>query len=412
MNINKIAEKYVRIILRIGQYDPDYVDSYYGPESWKPLPESSDDIKSFPKEDLTAEISELLNALKDLMCAPVTGEERLRHDSLTKQLQAAAAKVRMIAGEKFFFDEESQLLYDAKAPCCTELEFRSYLSELDSMLPGNGSVTGRLNTFKSKFEIPKSKLDTVFQTAINEARSRTLRYISMPSEEKFSVEYVTNKPWSGYNWYKGNSLSLIQVNTDLPIYIDRAVDLAAHEGYPGHHVYNLLIEQNLVRNRGWMEFSIFPLFSPQSLIAEGTANFGIEMALPGKERIDFEREVLFPAAGLPPTCTEEYYAVYNLTQKLHYAGNEAARGYLDGKMTQADAIDWLMEYSLFSKERAEQRIRFFERYRSYVINYNLGLDIVRSHVEKKGGTPAETVKRWKNFESLLALPHTPGSLSI
>jgi hypothetical protein len=290
MNINKIAEKYVRIILRIGQYDPDYVDSYYGPESWKPLPESSDDIKSFPKEDLTAEISELLNALKDLMCAPVTGEERLRHDSLTKQLQAAAAKVRMIAGEKFFFDEESQLLYDAKAPCCTELEFRSYLSELDSMLPGNGSVTGRLNTFKSKFEIPKSKLDTVFQTAINEARSRTLRYISMPSEEKFSVEYVTNKPWSGYNWYKGNSLSLIQVNTDLPIYIDRAVDLAAHEGYPGHHVYNLLIEQNLVRNRGWMEFSIFPLFSPQSLIAEGTANFGIEMALPGKERIDFERE--------------------------------------------------------------------------------------------------------------------------
>jgi hypothetical protein len=99
-------------------------------------------------------------------------------------------------------------------------------------------------------------------------------------------------------------------------------------------------------------------------------------------------------------------------RKLHYAGNEAARGYLDGKMTQADAIDWLMEYSLFSKERAEQRIRFFERYRSYVINYNLGLDIVRSHVEKKGGTPAETVKRWKNFESLLALPHTPGSLSI
>ena len=37
------------------------------------------------------------------------------------------------------------------------------------------------------------------------------------------------------------------MNTDLPIYIDRAIDLACHEGYPGHHVYNVLLEKNLVR---------------------------------------------------------------------------------------------------------------------------------------------------------------------
>ncbi len=55
-----------------------------------------------------------------------------------------------------------------------------------------------------------------------------------------------------------------QVNTDLPVYIDRAVDLACHEGYPGHHVYNALLEKHLVRDRGWVEFSIYPLFSPQS----------------------------------------------------------------------------------------------------------------------------------------------------
>ena len=76
---------------------------------------------------------------------------------------------------------------------------------------------------------------------------------------------------------------MIQVNTDLPIFIDRAVDLACHEGYPGHHVYNMLMEKNLVRERGWMEFSVYPLFSPQSLIAEGSANFGIEVALPGED---------------------------------------------------------------------------------------------------------------------------------
>ena len=122
--------------------------------------------------------------------------------------------------------------------------------------------------------------------------------MTLPADERFTVEYVTNKSWSGYNWYQGGFRSLIQVNTDLPIYIDRAIDLACHEGYPGHHVYNALLEKHLVKDRGWIEFTVYPLFSPQSLIAEGTANFGIEVAFPGRERVDFERTVLFPAAGL------------------------------------------------------------------------------------------------------------------
>src|SRR6185503_6212472 len=99
----------------------------------------------------------------------------------------------------------------------------------------------------------------------------------------------------------GNARSLIQINTDLPIFIDRAVDLAAHEGYPGHRVYNALLEQALVRGRGWPEFSVYPLFSPQSLIAEGSANYGIEVAFPGEERVNFEKTVLYPLAGLDPS---------------------------------------------------------------------------------------------------------------
>ena len=139
--------------------------------------------------------------------------------------------------------------------------------------------------------------------------SARAQHISLPAGEQFTVEYVTNKSWSGYNWYQGGFRSLIQVNTDLPIYIDRAVDLACHEGYPGHHVYNALLEKHLVKDRGWIEFTVYPLFSPQSLIAEGTANFGIEVAFPGHERIEFERTVLFPAAGLDPARAAEYYEV-------------------------------------------------------------------------------------------------------
>ena len=67
--------------------------------------------------------------------------------------------------------------------------------------------------------IPRDRLDAVFSAAISACRERTMQHVSLPAEESFRVEYVTNKSWSGYNWYQGNYRSLIQVNTDLPIYI-------------------------------------------------------------------------------------------------------------------------------------------------------------------------------------------------
>ncbi len=152
------------------------------------------------------------------------------------------------------------------------------------LLPGGGPLIERYEEFRQDFIIPRERLDAVFRAAIAACRERTLRYVELPADESFDIEYVTDKPWSGYNWYQGGFHSLIQVNTDLPIFIDRAVDLACHEGYPGHHVYNTLLEKHLTRDRGWVEFFVYPLFSPQSLIAEGTANYGIQIAFPGRER--------------------------------------------------------------------------------------------------------------------------------
>jgi len=250
----------------------------------------------------------------------------------------------------------------------------------------------------------------VFQLAIKACRERTLAHIKLPSNENFSVEYVTNEPWGGYNWYKGHYRSVIQVNTDLPVYIDRAIDLAAHEGYPGHHVYNVLLEKNLVRDRGWVEFSVVPLFSPQSLIAEGTANFGRDVVFTKAERLAFEKEVLWPAAGIDPSRAEEFYAVQDLVKKLAYATNEAARQYLNGEIDAKGAATWLQKYALMDEKRAKQGIKFIEKYRSYVVNYNLGEDMVRSYIEKRGGTEQQPQKRWREFEQLLASPRLPGDI--
>jgi hypothetical protein len=268
----------------------------------------------------------------------------------------------------------------------------------------------RYAAFRSKFVVPTGKLDAVFRAATEGCRNRTLAHLTLPPGETFTVEYVTGKSWSAYNWYKGNYASVIQVNTDLPVTIDRAIDLACHEGYPGHHVYNALLEKTLVRGHGWVEFSVYPLFSPQSLIAEGTANFGIEVAFPGEARTVFERETLFPLAGLNPATADAYAAAQKAISKLSYAGNEAARRYLNGEIDRAAAVAWLQRYAMMPRDRAEQRTRFFDQYRSYVINYNLGQDLVRAFIEQRGGTADRPDERWKLFGELLASPRLPSGL--
>jgi hypothetical protein len=335
---------------------------------------------------------------------------RLRHMYILRQLQSLVSRVDILGGKKMTFDEESRALYDAAAPSYTEEHFTEILDELAAALPGTGSVPGRFEAYRSAFVVPGEKLDRVFTAAIDESRKRTATRIALPEGESFTVEYVTGKSWSGYNWFKGNCHSLIQVNTDLPITVDRAVDLASHEGYPGHHVYNSLLETHLVRGRKWMEFTVYPLFSPQSLIAEGTANFGIEMAFPGEERVEFEREVLFPLAGFPGGDAAEYYKIHGLFLKLAYAGNEAARRYLDGEFTREKAVEYLTRYALMSADRALQRTKFFDQYRSYVINYNLGQDMVKRYIESAGGVPRRPDQRWKIFEELISSPRLPSGL--
>jgi hypothetical protein len=400
-----IAERYVKLVLAMGQHDTDYVDAYYGPAEWKKQAESG-------KPSLDEIAANAQSLIRELGAEPAGADEmaRLRHQYLEKQLSALAARVRIVRGERMSFDEESKALYDAVAPTYPESHFQAILDKLERRFPGSGPLVTRYDAFRRQFVVASDKVDAVFQAAIRGCRERTIKHVTLPSEESFTVEYVTGKSWSGYNWYQGNYKSLIQVNRDLPIYIDRAIDLACHEGYPGHHVYNALLEKHLVRDRGWSEFSVYALFSPQSLIAEGTANFGIDVAFPGRDRVLFEKAALFPAAGLDPATAGSYYEALELVEQLDYAGNEAARRYLNGEIDRAAAETWLERYALMPRERAAQRVRFMDQYRSYVINYNVGKDMVRRYIESQGGTDDQPAARWKAFEKLLSSPRLPSSL--
>ncbi len=404
-----IAESYVKLSLRIGEHEDGYIDAYYGPAEWQAAAKGD----KTPLPQLQAEVK----ALQDLLAREVEHEERsakrfLPEDQqraafLAGQLKAAETRLRMMQGEKLSFEEEAEGLFGVRPQLKPLASYDPVLAEIETLVPGDGALWQRVDAFNDRFIIPADKLKPVFDAAIAECRRRTMRYISLPASERFSLEFVTGKSWSGYNWYKGDAHSLIQVNTDLPIRISRAVDLGCHEGYPGHHVYNALLEEHLSKARGWVEFTVYPLYSPQSLLAEGSANYGIDLAFPGEDRLKFETEVLYPLAGLDTKDAARYLALVEAQQKLSGSRFTIAAEYLAGRIDRAEAIALTQKYGLVSEKRAAQTISFTEQYRSYVINYGLGQQMVRDYVERAGPGQAE---RWKRMRELLSEPSTPEDL--
>jgi hypothetical protein len=169
----------------------------------------------------------------------------------------------------------------------------------------------------------------------------------------------------------------------------------------------MLLEKNLYRDKGWAEISLYPLFSPQSLIAEGSANYGIDMAFPGEEKYTFIKDVLLPAAGVDTSNLKTYLRSLELKAGLNYVRNEVARGLINNKLSEPEALRWLVEYSLATPASAAKSISFIKKYGSYVICYNYGQDLVRNYVEKDN---ASTDQRWERFTFLLSNPITTSQL--
>ena len=399
-----IAREYVRLQLEIGARDEGYVDAYYGP------PEVRAAAAANPRslEELARAVEELRGRLRGAAAAGLPDRRRV---FLEAQLTAAATRLRMLRGERLSFADEARGLYGVELEGLLHplSHYDPILARIERLVPGQGPLADRVEAFLARFTIPRDRLDAVMRAAIAECRRRTVAYIPLPRGEAFTLEFVTNQPWSGYNWYQGNFRSLIQINTDQPVRLSRAVDLGCHEGYPGHHVYNMLLEQNLARRLGWIEFQLYPLYSPQSFIAEGSANYGIALAFPGAERLRFETRVLYPLAGLPTTDAAAYAALQEAIDALTGARFTIARDYLEGRVTREQAVELTQRYQLMTRSRAEQSVRFTDRYRAYVINYGLGRDMVAAFIERAGRNPRA---RWGAMLRLLSEPVLPVDLRL
>lgn len=404
-SLDAIASDYVRLVLEVGEHEPGYVDAYYGPaelaEAAKASPRSVAALKT-EADRLTAAVADALKANN-----PSDAMDIRRAHFLAAQLKAVRTRLDMIEGTRLPFADEAESLFGVRPTVQPLSDFDPVLANLESLIPGEGPLHERVEAFRKRYTIPTDKLDAVMRAATAECKRRTVEHIALPEGENFTLSFVTDKPWSGYNWYKGNATSLIEINVDLPVFIDRAVDLGCHEGYPGHHVFNMLLEEKLSKQRGWQEFTVYPLFSPQSFIAEGSANFGIDLAFPGDERLKFEQETLYPLAGLDPKTAPALIQFQKLTEALAPARYTIAAEYLAGAIDRETAVALSQKYRLVTRGHAERDVKFIDTYRSYVINYGLGREMVRDYVNAAG--PDQNA-RWQRMEQILSEPTLPSDL--
>lgn len=401
--VDVLASDYVRLVLELGVRDDGYVDAYYGPPEWRTAAQAHP--RTIP--ELAAAVAALqrrLEALPRRLSNARASLERRRF--LRAQLLAAATRLRMLQGERLSFREEARGLYGVDPQIRELAAFDPVLTRIERLVPGEGPLAQRVDAFMDRFVIPRERLDAVMRAAIAECRRRTVAHIPVPPGESFTLEFVTGRSWSGYNWYQGSYHSLIQVNTDQPVRMGRAIDLGCHEGYPGHHLFNMLLEQTLSRGRGWIEFSVYPLYSPQSFIAEGTANYGVELAFPEGERLEYERRVLYPLAGLSTEGADAYLQLQDAIRELSGSRFAIARDLLEGRIDRAQAIALSERYGLQSRRRAEQSVAFIEQYRAYVINYGLGRDLAAGYI----GRHPNPAARWAALRALLSRPSLPDDM--
>lgn len=392
-DLDAVAEAYVKLVLAAGRHDPNYVDAYYGPPRWREEAESGERA---PVPSLLARSRELLRRVRS---APPSD----RRDFLEKQLVAVEGFLRRLAGERMSLAEEARLLYDVEPPSRSLAEFEAAREKVAELLPGSAPLEQRVTAFRRRFFVPKERLPQVVRACLEVIRERTVGRVRLPDGEGVALAFVQGKPWGAYNWYQGGLRSRIEVNTDLPIELPRLLRTLAHEAYPGHHTYNVLLENRLVRGKGWKEFTVYPLYSPQSLLAEGTADVGPSVIFGTDEMLEVLERRLAPVARLEGRDFALHEQVSRALEGLKEVRGEAARMLLDEGKDENEVAAFVERYGLETPERARKALDFARTYRSYVFTYTAGKDLVEAYI----GRGADRAER---FFRLLERPATPSGL--
>jgi hypothetical protein len=390
--LDEDARQYVRLAVALGERDPDSLDFYAGPaDAVSDIRRSPPPLTGIRRE--AGSLSAQIRARRDP--DPI---QRMRVQALVRDLAAIVARVDVLAGARPPFAQESASFFGIAPGPIEETDLSAIRAQVADLIGGGGDrLADRYAAFAARFTIPPARLQPVMVAALDACRAATVAHLTLPAGEQARLEFVADKPWSAFSRYLGGARSVIQINTDFRFTVDQALQIACHEGYPGHHTRNALRTGAGDAAAGWPERSVQLTFSPESLTSEASAMLAADVAFPPEERVRLERATLFPLAGLPAALAEAHIEVERLVGQLQIVQAEVARRYLDGQLEFTRAAAELEQRALVP--HAEAQIKYINQYRSYVTTYTAGRAAFAARLEacaRSGALPAVPA-RWRCF---------------
>jgi hypothetical protein len=397
MDATTLIREYLLLGLRFDRVEEGYVDSFTGD------PELRRAVASEPTPDpadLARQAQRLLASVPQ-----ADGLEPQRADYLAAHLKALACAGRKFAGEEVGFVEEVREYFDVDIVKGDPDLYRDAHRKLDAALGGSGALDERLQAHRTSEEILPARLEECIHAFSSALRDRVRAEYPLPEAETIVYEIVTDKPWSGFNYYEGNYRSTVAVNADLKQQMSNLPRLVAHESYPGHHTEHCRKESGLVERGGQSEQTIFLVNTPQCLMAEGLADLALHAAI-GPEWGAWASEI-FADLGLR-FDGERAQAISEASATLADVRQDAALMLHDEHRDVDEVVAFLQRWLLVNEARARQALRFLSSplWRAYTSTYVEGYRLLRGWLDAR---PAE-VTLTERFGRLLDEPLIPSSL--
>nr|WP_090344708.1 DUF885 domain-containing protein [Mycolicibacterium malmesburyense]CRL76440.1 CalR9 protein [Mycolicibacterium malmesburyense] len=394
---DSFVREYLLLGLRFDRVEEGYVDSFTGDPALRravaaePQPDPA---------DLTRRAERLLGELTS-----VDGLEQARKDYIGAHLRALACAGRKFAGEQVGFVDEVEAYFDVHIDKGDPERYRQAHRQLDEVLDGSGPLAERMQAYRAGEEIPPTRLEECIHAFSSALRDRVRAEYPLPDAETITYEVVTDKPWSGFNYYHGDYKSTVAVNADLKQQMSNLPRLVAHESYPGHHTEHCRKEVGLVEGRGQAEQTIFLVNTPQCLMAEGLADLALYAAIgPGWGAWAGE---IYADLGLR-FDGDRAQAVSEATAALAEVRQDAALMLHDEHRDVDDVVAFLKRWLLVNDQRARQMLRFLSSplWRAYTSTYVEGYRLLRGWLDAR---PAD-VGLTQRFGTLLDEPLIPSVL--
>ena len=397
MDSSTLIREYLLLGLRFDRVEEGYVDSFTGDPALRAV------VGSEPPPDPADLARQAQRLIAELPGAD--GLDSQRADYIGAHLTALACAGRKFAGEDVGFVQEVHDYFDVDIAKGDPDTYREAHRKLDEALGGTGDLAERMQSYRSGEEIPPERLEECIHAFSSALRDRVRADFPLPDSETINYEIVTDKPWSGFNYYEGDYRSTVAVNADLKQQMSGLPRLVAHESYPGHHTEHCRKESGLVERDGQTEQTIFLVNTPQCLMAEGLADLALYAAI-GTDWGAWATEI-YADLGLR-FDGERAVAVSQAAAALADVRQDAALMLHDEHRDVDDVVAFLQRWQLTSETRARQSLRFLSSplWRAYTSTYVEGYRLLRAWLDAR---PAG-VTLIDRFGRLLDEPLVPSAL--